>query len=66
MNVLAREGQDTVQLSAQRNRGDLVLFPIVGVLSIADFRAPFFVESVAEYRLEVRLRKCRAQEILVE
>jgi hypothetical protein len=53
VNVLFLEGHDTVELSAQRYRGDPVLFPIIGVLGIADFGASLLVERVSEYRLEV-------------
>ena len=66
VNVLVLEGHDAVELSAQRNRGDTMFFPIIDILGIADFRAPLLVEGVGEYRLEVRLGQSIAQEVLVE
>ena len=53
MDVLVVQRQDVVQLSAQGYRRDVVLFPIVFVLSIADFCAPFAVERMPKDRLEL-------------
>src|SRR5262249_32143307 len=66
VNVFALPRQDAIQLSAEGDRGDAVLFPIVGVLSVADFSAPLSVEGISENRLEFCLRQGIAQETLVE
>jgi len=66
MNVLVVERYESVQLSTEGNQSDAVLLPIIGVLCIADFSAPFSVKGISENRLEFGLSESIAQEILVE
>src|SRR5262249_16413444 len=66
LNLLGLQGQDPVQLPAQRYQRDAMLFPVVGVLGVADFGAPLFIKTIGKDRLKFCLSESIAQEILIE
>jgi hypothetical protein len=66
LNILAPYRQKAVQLSAQGDRRDAPFLPIIDILSVTNFCAPFAVKRKSENRLQFGLDNCIAQEVLIE